>query len=183
MKIKMLFTTFILLIILSVGTGCTDKNTGTDKGSGGTGNTVSEENVKVEVGKAAPTFELKSLDGEDVKLESFRGKLVLLNFWASWCRPCTSEMPIIEKLAKENGDIVIIGINASEDLDKVKSFVQENKYDHIKFVMDSDMAVADKYMVQGIPTSVFIDKDGVVKKILVGSRDEVTFKKEIENIK
>jgi Thiol-disulfide isomerase and thioredoxins len=72
-------------------------------------------------------FTLKDLEGNDVSLSDFEGKIVLLNFWATWCGFCDLEMPDLERLYTVNEDVVVLGVNVGEDLDLVKEYVDEKK--------------------------------------------------------
>lgn len=121
-------------------------------------------------------FKLKDLNGKNVSLSDFKGKKVLLNFWATWCPPCRAEMPDIEKLYQENkdSDLVILGVNLGEDTQTVKSYIDKNKY-NFNILLDSDQAVAIKYNIVSIPTSFFIDKEGniIYKKVGAMSIEEM----------
>ncbi|KMT23244.1 TlpA family protein disulfide reductase [Clostridium cylindrosporum] len=113
-------------------------------------------------------FKLKDLNGKEVSLSTLKGKHVLINFWATWCPPCRSEMPDIEKLYQEtkDSDLVILAIDIGEDKETVKSFIDENKF-NFNVLLDSNKDVAIKYNITSIPTSFFIDKEGniIYKKI------------------
>ncbi|WP_291633308.1 TlpA disulfide reductase family protein [Clostridium sp.] len=116
---------------------------------------------------AAQDFKLKDLNGKEVSLSDFKGKKVYLNFWASWCGPCKSEMPDIEKLYNETkeSDLVILAVNLGETKIQTKSFIDDNKYT-FPILLDLDQSVANQYTIQYIPTSYFIDKEGnIVSKI------------------
>lgn len=118
----------------------------------------------------APDFKLKDLNGKEVSLSDYKGKNVLLNFWASWCPPCRAEMPDIEKLYQEtkNTDTVILAVNLGEDRDTVKSFIDENKY-NFDILLDSDQRTAAKYNISSIPSWFFIDKDGNIVTSHIGA--------------
>ena len=72
----------------------------------------------------APDFTLKSTAGQNVKLSDFKGKVVLINMWASWCGPCRQEMPILDKLAKDNKDLVVLGVNQDEEASERDAFLK-----------------------------------------------------------
>lgn len=122
------------------------------------------------VKKKAIDFKLKDLDGKEVSLSSLKGKKVFLNFWATWCPPCKAEMPEIEKLYQEtkDSDLVILAVDIGENLNTVKSFIDENKY-NFKILLDSDQNVASQYNITSIPTSYFIDADGNIVATHIGS--------------
>ena len=137
----------------------------------------------LEVGTVAPDFTLTSLDGDSVKLSSFRGKPVFLNFWATWCPPCRAEMPDMSKVKAEMGDTIhIVGVNLKETPDKVKPFVTENGYDWLH-LLDSDGAIGKSYGVHGIPASYFLDAEGVIVGKQVGGITSELMTLEIEKAK
>lgn len=115
----------------------------------------------IAVGKEAPNFTLKNLDGEEVSLEDYRGKIVLLNFWATWCGYCDKEMPDMQKLSKENDDVVVLGVDVMEEKEIVEDYIEKGGYD-FEVVLDEKGDVARRYLVQYFPTSYFIDKDGIM---------------------
>ncbi len=111
----------------------------------------------------APDFTLQTLDGDSVSLSDYRGKLVMLNFWASWCPPCNSEMPDLQRYYEQHKDedFIILGVNYQDSPDKVQAFVE--KYGvTFPILLDSDGRVANLFGVQGLPTSFFVDKAGNV---------------------
>ncbi len=111
----------------------------------------------------APDFTLQTLDGESVSLSDYRGKLVMINFWASWCPPCNSEMPDLQRYYEQHqdDDFIILGVNYQDTPDKVQAFVE--KYGvTFPILLDSDGRVANLFGVQGLPTSFFVDKEGNV---------------------
>jgi len=115
-------------------------------------------------------FKLKDLNGKELSLSDLKGKKVFLNFWATWCPPCKSEMPEIEKLYQETKDsnLVIVAIEIGEPLNTVKSFIDNNKY-NFTVLLDSDQSVSSKYNIASIPTSYFIDVYGnIVSKNIGG---------------
>ncbi len=119
------------------------------------------------VGKRAPDFTLTDLAGNEVRLDSYRGKTVLLDFWATWCGPCKAEMPLLERLHREQSNVVILGINVGEDRTVVKKFVDENAMPYKILLAGRDRVQSD-YHAEGIPTNVVIDKDGRVRDYRVG---------------
>lgn len=137
-------------------------------GVGGTG--LSGLDAGPRVGALAPDFELTDVNsGESVKLSSLRGRPVWLNYFATWCPPCKAELPDIKQtyaLYKDSG-LVIVGIDMREDPGQVKAFTVNNGYDWT-FVVDTDGKVTDRYFVYGIPTHIFIDKEGIIKAVSVG---------------
>lgn len=115
----------------------------------------------IEIGKLAPNFTLENLDGQEVSLEDYRGKIVMLNFWASWCPPCRQEMPDMKRLQEENEDLVIFAVNVKEEKSKVESFIEEGGYG-FEVALDPEGEIAAIYLVSAFPTSYFIDKEGIL---------------------
>lgn len=116
------------------------------------------------VGEEAPDFTLRNLDGKEVSLKDYRGKIVLINFWATWCEYCDKEMPDLQKLDKENDDLVVLAVDVMEDEEKVKNYIKKGGYD-FEVVLDEEGDVAKNYLISAFPTSYFVDKDGT----LIGS--------------
>jgi peroxiredoxin len=122
-------------------------------------------------GKPAPDFSLKTLEGKEVKLSDQKGKVVLIDIWATWCPPCRESLPHLQAIATDttlaDKGLVVWAVNAREGKDKIEPFMKENKYS-FTVPMDSDGAVMKKYFVTGIPTTLIIGRDGNVKKAIVG---------------
>ena len=122
------------------------------------------------VGLLAPDFELTdALSGEQVRLSSFKGRPVWLNFWASWCPGCVTEMPRIQKAYERYGSdgLVVLGINVQETPEEARRFVTDRGFKWT-FLLDRDGRVTDLYYVNGLPFQVFIGPDGVIKAIRPG---------------
>ncbi|MBC8061285.1 MAG: TlpA family protein disulfide reductase [Clostridiaceae bacterium] len=141
----------------------TEQNITSDSGWQLKGNTPPEKVL-------APDFTLKDLNGNEVSLVDYRGKNVYLNFWATWCPPCRSEMPEIEKLYQEtkDGDLVILAIDIGEDNKTVTNFIKENQY-NFKVLLDEKNEIASAYGISSIPVSLFIDKDGYIVNQQIGA--------------
>lgn len=122
---------------------------------------IVENSYSIEVGKLAPNFTLENLDGEEVSLEEYRGKIVMLNFWATTCKFCVEEMPDMNKLQEENEDLVILAVNVRERRDKVKDYIENGGYD-FEVLLDTKGNIAMDYLVSAFPTSYFIDKEGIL---------------------
>ncbi len=124
------------------------------------------------VGKDAPDFTLKDLNGKDVSLVDFRGKVILLNFWATWCPPCITEMVKLEELkqALQGEDFEILAVSTDRSLSRVKKFVGRHP---VSFVVlhDSDIKVSRKYNVFSLPTTFLIDGKGRIVEKFLGEFD------------
>jgi peroxiredoxin len=108
----------------------------------------------------APDFELKSLEGKVVHLSDYRGKAVVLNFWATWCVPCKKEMPWLIAFQKQYGPqgLVIVGISMDSSTEPVRPFAKKLGVNYP--ILFGNQSVADQYWVKGLPVSIFIDKAG-----------------------
>jgi peroxiredoxin len=114
----------------------------------------------------APAFELRSLDGRVVRLEDYRGKTVLLHFWATWCRVCKLEVPMMKALQNDLGDGRVILTIASSDPADVRRFVSEKQLPYP--VLLGNRGVSADYRVSAFPTNYVIDPDGYVVSHTVG---------------
>jgi len=119
-------------------------------------------------GSLAPDFSLPDLTGTTVRLSQFRGQPVWINLWATWCPPCRAEMPEMQKLYKtyQPQGVEFLGVDFREDQGQVKQFVGQGGFGWT-FALDPNAAAARKYNVAGIPTHVFIGRDGVIKALIV----------------
>lgn len=130
--------------------------------------------LPLSVGDVAPDFSAVLTDGTTFTLSEQQGKVVLLNFWATWCGPCVREMPAFEKLYGECGeDVAILAVNCMESEDIVKAFQEENGYT-FPIACDPEGNVVLKYPSQGIPYTLVIDGEGVIRNIYVGAADAET---------
>ncbi|MDX2253776.1 MAG: TlpA disulfide reductase family protein [Nitrospira sp.] len=121
------------------------------------------------VGTTAEDFRLVDLEGKSQSLSQYRGKVVLVNFWATWCKPCTTEMPAMQTTYDKLRDkgFVVLAINELEDEAKVREHIKQ--YSHtFPVLMDRDNKVANQFGVFGLPVSVFIDEKGVVQEYIKG---------------
>ena len=126
-------------------------------------------------GQKAADFTLTDVSGKSLKLSALRGKVVLLDFWATWCGPCRIEMPSIQRFHHEFKDkgLVVLGINQGETAMVVQPFLKRNGFD-FRILLDQTRTVSQKYQVSGIPTLFIIDKEGTIRAHFVGVRDEAT---------
>jgi cytochrome c biogenesis protein CcmG, thiol:disulfide interchange protein DsbE len=123
-----------------------------------------------QVGEQAPDFKVTTFDGEQISLESLRGKVVVLNFWASWCKPCEQEAAELQSSWQQNspaGDVVFLGMDYVDTEPEALSYIR--KFD-ITFPNAPDMGtkVSQAYRIKGVPETYFIGPDGVVKYIQIG---------------
>ncbi|WP_228116276.1 TlpA disulfide reductase family protein [Fictibacillus phosphorivorans] len=145
-----------------------------------------EENTGLKRGSKAPTFSLRTLDGKQVDLNDYRGKKVIINFWATWCPPCRDEMPEMEKFYNEyrNKDIEILAVNleySETNTEKVRKFVQEYKLS-FPIPLDEKNTIGKQFRAVSIPTSYFIDEKGVISNSHIGPMDYDFMKNEIDKM-
>jgi peroxiredoxin len=120
----------------------------------------------------APDFALPGLDGRAVRLADLRGRVVFLNFWATWCEPCKEEIPAMQALAGHLADrgLVLLTVNYEERADAVRRFVDETGLT-LPVLLDADGSVSRRYGVTGLPASFFVDRRGALVGRLLGFRD------------
>ncbi len=123
-----------------------------------------------EVGRAAPAFRLRDLDGSAAELTDFRGRYVLLNFWASWCGPCRGETPALQAFFEERSPaLVVVGVNQQETADEARAFTEQFDVTY-PIVLDADGQVSGAYRVStGLPVSFLIDPEGVIQRVHLGA--------------
>lgn len=121
------------------------------------------------VGQLAPEFALRDADGNVREIGDYRGDVVWINFWASWCGPCRRELPDIQELAVEFGDdgLVVLAVNQLESDDTAESFWEELGLD-LPILLDSGGEVSEQYRLIGLPHNAFIDRDGVLRSNHIG---------------
>jgi peroxiredoxin len=121
------------------------------------------------VGKAAPDFELDLLEGKTFHLADAKGKVVILDFWATWCGPCLQAMPQVEKVAHEleGQGVQLVAVNLQETPDQIKATLDRHKL-KVGVALDRDGIVADKYKAVAIPQTVVVNRDGTIARLFVG---------------
>jgi len=117
------------------------------------------------IGAMAPDFEWTGDDGKTLRLSSYRGKVVVVNFWATWCPPCREEMPALQRVAASESDVVVLEVDLMEPGDKARSFLDSLGLDRLQPVLDSDGTTTRRYGVLSLPSTFFVDKDGVIRHL------------------
>lgn len=137
------------------------------------------------VNQAAPDFTLKSMAGKNIKLSELAGNVILLNFWASWCGPCRTEMPLLNDLQNryEPLGFTVLGVNVEEDSAPAKTFLSKTPVD-FPILLDNRNQVSKQYDVLAMPTTVMIDRNGKVRYLHKGYQagDEKKYKKMIKQL-
>jgi thiol-disulfide isomerase/thioredoxin len=127
-------------------------------------------------------FSMKDVDGNQVSLEAYKGKVVLLNFWATWCGPCKAEIPGFVRLQDKYRDkgLVIVGYSVDDTAEKAKAYAAEYKMNYPILLGEGREDVQDAYgPIWGIPASFIISKDGKVCRKHMGIAPEAVFEKEV----
>lgn len=127
---------------------------------------IPPEFAGIKEGEFAPDFVLETLEGENVQLSDYRGKKVLVNFWATWCGPCREEMPAMQEFYDDYADeIEILAVNVTDSeksVDDVQNFIDEFDFTY-PILLDTDMGVSNEYRAVGLPTTYFIGTDGIIQ--------------------
>ncbi|MEC1289602.1 redoxin domain-containing protein [Bacillus mojavensis] len=141
----------------------------------------SKKEIGIEEGQQAPDFTLKTLSGERSSLSDVRGKKVLLNFWATWCKPCRQEMPAMEELQKEHSDLAVIAVNftsAEKSEKQVHAFADSY---HLTFpILIDKKGINADYNVFSYPTTYILDEKGVIQDIHIGTMTKKEMKEKLD---
>lgn len=127
------------------------------------------------VGTQSPDVTLRTMEGQTIKLsERLTGKPTIINFWATWCVPCITEMPELEAAAKRHPNIQVLAIDQQEEVERVKAFLAEENI-NLPILLDPTGETQRAFRVRGLPTSVFVNKDGKITAVHVGqlNRDSI----------
>lgn len=135
------------------------------------------------VGTPAPDFTLPSLEGKAVSLSNFRGKVVLLNFFATWCPPCRAEMPDLEATYKElkSKGLEIVAVDLQEDQATVSGYTKSLGLT-FTVLLDRGADVFGQYRITGLPTTYFIDREGVVREFTIGALNKKLIMQKVEKL-
>ncbi len=140
-------------------------------------NNVAEYNF---LNQEAPNFQWKDENGKIKSIKDLKGKIVILDFWATWCPPCRAEIPHFVELAKEyeDKDFVMLGVSVDQGKDVVEKFVKSYKMNYLQVVVKPDVISA--YGVKPIPTTFILNKEGKIANRFVGYRDKEVFENELK---
>jgi len=132
------------------------------------------------IGAPAPDFEWTSLDGQTLRLSTYRGKVVVVNFWATWCPPCREEMPALQRVAASEPDVVVLEVDLMEPGDKARSFLDSLGLDRLQPVLDGDGATTRRFGVLSLPSTFFVDKTGVIRHLELTAMSEAQIRTGIQ---
>ena len=123
----------------------------------------------VSLSDEAPDFTLPTLDGPNLRLEEYRGQVVLINFWASWCGPCRQEMPVLDQLHQryEDTGFAVLGVNVEGETGPAQQIVDKTKVT-FPVLIDTNQAVSEMYNLEAMPSTLVVDRDGNVRYIHLG---------------
>jgi len=129
--------------------------------------------VAAQVGSLAPDFLLEDMDDGELRLSGLRGQPVVINFWATWCKPCRQEMPrLVDGYDRHRDEgLVIVAVNLQEGKGTVRPFAEDFGME-FPIALDRDGEVGDEYRILGLPTTFFIGRDGVVRSVFTGPFQE-----------
>ncbi len=132
------------------------------------------ENPELSLHKMAPAFEVTALDGTRFNLDNMGGRVVLIDFWATWCGPCNAELPHVQKIAREfaNEPFTVISISWDSDEAKWKDFIAKHEMTWLQY-RDADHKLSDRFGINAIPHYFTIDSDGVLTAEMLGSGNDV----------
>jgi peroxiredoxin len=135
------------------------------------------------VGYGAPDFTLTNLDGKSVHLRDFRGRVVVINFWATWCEPCRTEMPIFQSAYRVNQPLglEILAVNFDEPRSEVQEF-RDQMFLGLTMLLDPGGVIQRLYRVSGYPTTFFVDREGVIRAQHVGDLNESQLDEYLESV-
>jgi peroxiredoxin len=135
------------------------------------------------MGAIAPDFALINFKGDSVSLSQFRGRPVVINFWATWCMPCRKEMPAFQRAfeAYQEDGLIILAVNFEEESNLVRPFVEEFGLTY-EILYDTNAKVSQTYQVTGLPRTIFVDRQGVIQHIRIGEVEETLLAEVLEKI-
>jgi len=135
--------------------------------------------------EAAPDFTLKSATGANLKLSEFRGEVVLLNFWASWCGPCRQEMPLLSELHEQYRDLgfTVLGVNVEEDTRKARKLLEDAPVS-FPVLFDSESVVSREYDVIAMPSTILVDRNGRLRYLHKGYKPglEAVYQQQVRDL-
>ncbi len=180
---RIMILIFAAMLLSSVNPSCKKHDPET-----GAGTSIVKDKTIPDVGSIAPDFILKDIQGKDVRLSEYRGKIVLLEFWATWCPPCRVSVPDLVGIQEKyrNKEFVILGISIDEGGDitaKLNEFIKEYKINYAILIGDEN--VSNAYNVRGIPVTFLIDREGKIANYYNGYNENFAklISREIDKIK
>jgi cytochrome c-type biogenesis protein len=186
---KVLLSIIIFTTLFSIGCGNTASTNSVENKQVTTNSAAvsKKDSSKLEAMPAAlMQAQLKTIDGKTFKLEDYKGKVLLVNLWATWCMPCIKEMPEIQRLSDEMKDnfqaVSITNFNEENSEDAVKKFLLDKKFTYQQGIADESVmnSLVKQAKIEAIPVNFVLTKDGKIVKTLVGGRRYEEFKSAVE---
>jgi len=144
---------------------------------------VAPAEAVVSTAMPASEFELMNLEGEAISLADFIGQPMVINFWATWCPPCRAEMPIFEEYAGIFQDeLIFLAVNGGEEEEIVRQYIEAYAFQNVIFLLDPQNEAANLYRIRGLPTTLFIDAQGVLQSTHIGQLDEAILRANLEKV-
>jgi thiol-disulfide isomerase/thioredoxin len=128
------------------------------------------------ISATAPDFAYIAPGGKTIRLSDYRGKIVVVNFWATWCQPCRQEMPALQRVAAAEPDVVVLEVDLQESGEKIRSFLDQLGLDRLVPILDSDGQTTRRFGVLSLPSTFFVDRTGVIRHLELGgplAEDEI----------
>lgn len=146
---------------------------------------IAGENGKLmeapQVGALAPAFTHVTLEGQEIVLQDARGYPIILNFWATWCKPCEVEMPLLD--AVHQAGVTVIGLNVGlEQENTIRQWVENAGLAFPIVIDDSERTLETQYQIRVMPTTFFVDKEGIIRHIVYGALEEDSLRKGLDSI-
>jgi thiol-disulfide isomerase/thioredoxin len=120
------------------------------------------------ISATAPDFAYIAPGGKTLRLSDYGGKIVVVNFWATWCQPCRQEMPALQRVAAAEPDVVVLEVDLQESGDKIRSFLDQLGLDRLVPILDSDGQTTRRFGVLSLPSTFFVDRAGVIRHLELG---------------
>ena len=147
---------------------------------------LKEAEIGLEKGNKAPDFELLTLEGEKVSISDFEGKNVILNFWATWCKPCEKEMPELEKVYQQNKDeVTVVAVNftvSEKNVESVQSYIKQGGYT-FPVLLDQKNKANSGFEVLSYPTTYFLDENGIIRDKVIGQMTDEIIENKLKKLK
>ncbi len=156
---KMLVVLAVILMLVFVS-GCSSQEEVTPV-------EVSKEEFVLEKDMKVTDFTIDTLDHGQVSLSDYEGKIVILNFWATWCKFCDAEMPDLQRILEENDDVVVFAIDVQESKSKVREYIEGGGYEFV-VGLDTKGILAQTFYISAYPTSYFINEEGILVGAIEG---------------
>lgn len=176
MKKRIIISTIVLIMIFL--SGCSTFQILDDPVGEPIQNEEEQDNNKEDKKILAPDFTVIDMEGNEIKLSDYKGKVIFLNFWGTWCPPCRGEMPELEKVYKKylDEDVQILALNVQgipqeKSMEEVIQWVNDNEYT-MPIAFDIDVIVMQQYSVGSFPTTYLIDKEGYIYGYTIGALNE-----------